>query len=112
MNKLNIKFFNPKKAHPCLILHRLSKNPPKGLTWRWVSEKRHMPIKLFAYIWPICREASPKQKHKAPCYYVQAADTFQTLTGEMHYLVLQDVNVEVGRVPVLFNLSAQMISEW
>ena len=35
----------------------MRKNPLKGVTCRWVEEKRYKAIKNFAYILPICREA-------------------------------------------------------
>ena len=58
---INFEFFTPKRhtfVCDCIVWATTHKNPPRGLTCRWVSEKRHIPIyKNFAYISPICREA-------------------------------------------------------
>jgi len=45
MLSINFRFFNPQKAHPCARPRRLShrtQKSPKGLTCRWVSEKRYV----------------------------------------------------------------------
>ena len=57
---MKFQFSNPKKAHPCLIPHRLSKNSLRDVTCRCVEEKRYIYSykNFFAHISPIFRDAS------------------------------------------------------
>ena len=52
----------------------MRKNPLKGVTCRWVEEKRYKAIKIFAYILPICREAPLVQLYMKFCMRGHLAD--------------------------------------
>ena len=71
-------FIIPKKhilARDHVVWAIARKNPPKGLTCRWVSEKSiWIAIKFFAYISPICREAPLVQIYMKFCVRSHLAD--------------------------------------